>query len=542
MSTVFDIRQLRLPKLSRASVIIGALAVVLALVVVFVGIQLYKKLTNNTVVAYFPEANALYSGDDVRIMGVPVGAIDKIEPSGDKMKVTFHYANKYKVPANALASILNPTLVASRFIQLDPPYRGGPVLADNAVIPIERTQVPTEWDQLRNTVNNIISKLGPTKEQPKGPFGELIETYANGLAGKGNQINTTLDALSRSLTALNKGRGDFFAVVRSLALFVNALHADDQKFVALNKNLVQFTNSLTGSDRDLANAIQQFDGLVTTLRPFLAKNREVLTHDINNLATATNTLLQPDPLNGLETVLHVAPTALSNANQIYHPAIGAIVGQPVNILGLTFSNPMEVICSSIQAASRMGYQESAELCAQYLAPILDAIKFNYAPFGLNPFTTAATLPKEIAYSEPRLQPPPGYKDTTVPGIWVPDTPLSHRNTQHGWIVAPGMQGTKVGPITGGLLTPDSLAELMGGPDIAPVQSDLQTPPGPPNAYNEEPGPLPYLGQPDHPAPIPPPPPGPEVIPGPVAPTPAPGPAPAGPLLPAEAAGSTGPGQ
>ena len=472
----------------------------------------------------------------------PLGAIDKIEPSGDKMKVTFHYANKYKVPANALASILNPTLVASQFIQLDPPYRGGPVLADNAVIPIERTQVPTEWDQFRNTVNNIISKLGPTKAQPKGPFGDSPRAYANGLAGKGNQINTTLSALSRSLTALNKGRGDFFAVVRSLALFVNALHADDQKFVALNKNLVQFTNSLTGSDRDLANAIQQFDGLVTTLRPFLAKNREVLTHDINNLATATNTLLQPDPLNGLETVLHVLPTALSNANQIYHPAIGAIVGQPVNILGLTFSNPMEVICSSIQAASRMGYQESAELCAQYLAPILDAIKFNYPPFGLNPFTTAATLPKEIAYSEPRLQPPPGYKDTTVPGIWVPDTPLSHRNTQHGWIVAPGMQGTKVGPITGGLLTPDSLAELMGGPDIAPVQSNLQTPPGPPNAYNEEPGPLPYLGQPDHPAPIPPPPPGPEVIPGPVAPTPAPGPAPAGPLLPAEAAGSTGPGQ
>ena len=61
MSTVFDIRNLRMPKLSRASVIIGSLVVVLALVAVFVGIQLYKKLTNNTVVAYFPEANALYS-------------------------------------------------------------------------------------------------------------------------------------------------------------------------------------------------------------------------------------------------------------------------------------------------------------------------------------------------------------------------------------------------------------------------------------------------------------------------------------------------
>ena len=45
---------------------------------------------------------------------------------------------------------------------------------------------------------------------------------------------------------------------------------------------------------------------------------------------------------------------------------------------------MQFICSSIQAGSRLGYQESAELCAQYLAPILDAIKFNYLPFGTQP--------------------------------------------------------------------------------------------------------------------------------------------------------------
>lgn len=37
------------------------------------------------------------------------------------MKVTFHYDNRYKVPANATATILNPSLVASRVIQLRPP-------------------------------------------------------------------------------------------------------------------------------------------------------------------------------------------------------------------------------------------------------------------------------------------------------------------------------------------------------------------------------------------------------------------------------------
>jgi phospholipid/cholesterol/gamma-HCH transport system substrate-binding protein len=534
LSTIFDVRNLRLPKMSRTSLILGSLVVVLALVVGYVGYRVYMKLTNNTVVAYFLEANALYPGDKVQIMGLRVGAIDKIEPAGNQMKVTFHYENKYKVPANASAVILNPTLVASRAIQLEPPYKGGPVLGDNAEIPQARTQVPVEWDQLRDSITNIISKLGPTKEQPTGPFGEVLTSFADGLAGKGKQINTTLNSLSQALTALNEGRGDFFAVVRSLALFVNALHQDDQQFVALNQNLAEFTTRLASSDGDLANAVQQFDSLLSTVRPFLEKNREVLTQDFNNLDTATTTLLQPESLNGLETALHVLPTAAANVNQIYHPSHGAVVAIPA----ITAANPLQFICSSIQAGSRLGYQESAELCAEYLSPVLDAIKFNYFPFGLNLFSTAETLPKEIAYSEPRLQPPNGYKDTTVPGIWVPDTPLSHRNTQQGWIVAPGMQGQQVGPITAGLMTPDSLSELMGGPNIAPVQSNLQTPPGPPNAYDENPI-LPPMGL-RAPVPIQPPPPAPDVAPGAVAPTPAPVAAPApnagGPAIPADAGG------
>lgn len=512
--------------------IVGSLVVALVLVVGYHGLQFYKSLTNNTVVAYIPEANALYAGDRVQIMGVRVGSVDKIEPAGNQMRVTFHYNNKYKVPANAKVVILNPTLVASRSIQLEPAYSGGPVLADNAVIPIERAQVPTEWDELRKSVANIIDELGPTADQPKGPFGDLIESLADGLAGKGKQINTTLDSLSRSLTALNQGRGDFFAVVHNLALFVNALHKDDQQFVALNDNLAQFTDRLTTSDRNLANAIQQFDGLLATLRPFLTKNREVLARDIDNLATLTTTLVQPEPLNGLETALHVLPTLEMNLSQIYHPSHGTLMSIPAIP---NFANPMQFACSMIQAGSRLGYQESAELCAQYLGPILDAIKFNYLPFGLNLFSTAEALPKHVAYSEPRLQPPNGYKDTTVPGIWVPDTPLSHRNTQPGWVTAPGMQGAQVGPITAGLLTPESLTELMGGPDIAPPPSGLQTPPGPPNAYDEYPV-LPPIGVQAPQVPIPPPPPAPGVIPGPVAPTPAP----VGSPLPAEAAVSTGP--
>lgn len=547
MSTIFNVRNLKAPGVSRATVIIGALIVVLVLVAAFVGWNLYKRLTTNTVVAYFTDTLALYPGDKVTIMGVRVGEIDKIEPAGDRMKVTFNYANKFKVPANATASILNPSLVASRNIQLSPPYTGGPVLEDDAVIPIDRTQVPVEYDELRDSINRILTDLGPTPDQPRGPFGDIVDSAADGFAGKGEQLNKTLNNLSEALFALNEGRNDFFGVVKSLALFVNALYQSDQQFVALNDDLAEFTNAFTNTDREVANALQDLDQLLSTTRAFLDENAEVLTTDINNLAEVTNAILQPEPRNGLETALHVFPTLGSNVANSASPLAAGPVAQPVLA---NFANPLQFICSSIQAASRLGYQESAEMCAQYLGPILDAIKFNYLPFGVNTAYTAEVLPKQVAYSEPRLQPPSGYKDTTVPGIWSRDTLFSHGNHEPGWVAAPGMQGVDVQPFTANMMTPECLAELLGGPNCVipgapPAFGTTRNGnlPGPPNAFDER-NPLP---PPWYPQPGPPPPPAPGVIPGdpggsvlsaPVGPGPGPAPAapaaPAGPPLPAEA--------
>ncbi|OBB74985.1 MULTISPECIES: virulence factor Mce family protein [Mycobacterium] len=543
MSTIFNVRNMKLPALSRATIVIGALIVVLALVAAFVGYSLYKKLTTNTVVAYFSDTLALYPGDKVTIMGVRVGEIETIEPAGDRMKVTFNYANSYKVPANATASILNPSLVASRNIQLAPAYTGGPVMEDGAVIPIDRTQVPVEYDELRDSINRILTDLGPTPEQPRGPFGDIIDSAADGFAGKGEQLNRTLNNLSEALFALNEGRDDFFSVVKSLALFVNALYRSDQQFVALNDDLATFTNAFTNTDRELANALQDLNELLTTTRQFFDQNAEVLTHDVNNLAEVTTAILQQEPRDGLETALHVFPNLGANLVNIVSPVTGGINSYAVIN---NFANPLQFICSAVQAGSRLGYQESAEMCAQYLAPILDAIKFNYLPFGVNQFSSAMTLPKQVAYSEPRLKPPAGYKDTTVPGIWSRDTLFSHGNHEPGWVAAPGMQGIDVQPFTASMMTPECLAELLGGPDCpipaAPPAFGTTRDgnlPGPPNAFDQN-NPLP---PPWYPQPGPPPPPAPGVIPGDpggaamAGPVPAPAagaPAPAGPPLPAEA--------
>ena len=235
----------------------------------------------------------------------------------------------------------------------------------------------------------------------------------------------------------------------------------------------------------------------------------MLSKDINNLADVTNAILQPEPRNGLETVLHVYPNLGANLQNIYHPTHGALVAIPTVA---SFANPMQFLCSAIQAGSRLGYQDSAELCAQYLAPILDAIKFNFPPFGLNQFSTAETLPKYVAYSEPRLQPPPGYKDTTVPGIWSRDTLFSHGNPRAGLDRGAGHAGCRRAAVHRQHADAGLAGRVDGRPrlDLDPRR---RGPRGgaPSNSYDQN-NPLP---PPWYPGAIPPPPPGPDVVPGPL---------------------------
>ena len=127
---------------------------------------------------------------------------------------------------------------------------------------------------------------------------------------------------------------------------------------------------------------------------------------LNAITTALN-----DSRGDVKQVLHITPTVFQNFMNIYQPAQSAVTGilAPVN-----FANTVQFICSAIQAASRRGFEQSAKLCVQYLAPIIKNRQYNFPPLGVNPFVGASARPNEITYSEDRLNPhlPPA---AAVPG-------------------------------------------------------------------------------------------------------------------------------
>ncbi len=118
------------PSFARSRWLRIALAALLV-ATLLVGVYLvWPSRAGHKVVGYFTSAVGLYPGDDVRIVGVPVGKIDSIEPRATDVKVTMSVKDDVKVPADAKALIIAPNLVSARFVQLTPAYTGGAVMAD----------------------------------------------------------------------------------------------------------------------------------------------------------------------------------------------------------------------------------------------------------------------------------------------------------------------------------------------------------------------------------------------------------------------------
>ncbi len=379
--------------------IASALSVILVVAITVVATPWWDRVRDNTFTAYFANTNGLYTGDEVRILGVAVGTVERIEPQPDAAKVTFTVDRQYPVPADVQAAILSPSLVSARALQLVPAYESGPKLADGAAIPRERTAVPVEWDDLRQQLEKLTDSLQPTTLGGPSAVGEFVNSAADNLRGQGDTARDTVIKLSQAVSALGDHSTDIFSTVRNLQLLVSALTSSSDLLASFNTNLADISTVLSNSPDEVANATQALDVAVNDLRGFVAENREGLgvTFDrLNAITTALN-----DSRADVKQVLHIAPTVFQNFMNIYQPAQSAVTGilAPVN-----FANTVQFICSAVQAASRKDWEQSAKLCVQYLAPIIKNRQYNFPPLGINPFVGASARPNEITYSEDRLNP------------------------------------------------------------------------------------------------------------------------------------------
>ncbi|MGW4098850.1 MCE family protein [Mycobacterium sp. NPDC004974] len=443
---------------------IALTAVLLAVLAVGV-YQVWPSRTGPKLTAYFTNAVGLYPGDEVRIVGVPVGTIDSIEPRPSDVKIEMTLDRGVKVPADAKALILSPNLVSARFIQLTPAYTEGDVIADGASIGLDRTAVPVEWDEVKEQLTQLSSQLGPQANSVQGPIAAFVDQAATTFDGNGDSFRNALRELSQTAGRLGDSRTDLFGTVKNLQILVDALSNS-------NEQIVQFTNHVASVSQVLADSASGLDETLGTLnqalgdvRGFLNENNDALIAQVGKLADFTQILT--DHSDDIEQILHVTPNGLANFYNIYNPAQGTVGG----LLTLpNFANPVQFLCGgNFDTGTTPDNYKRAEICRQRMGPVLRRITMNYPPVLFHPINSITAYKGQIQYDTPETEaksetPVPYLQWQNAPGVTPPQIPPDA--TLSSLILPPDAPapaaGTGVGPAPGPAPAPAASAPAEAG--------------------------------------------------------------------------------
>lgn len=344
-----------------------ALAIVALLTVTAATWAIAAQNGDHRIAALFGNGVGVYEGSEVRILGYAVGEVVGVHPQGRDVRVEMTVDSDVEIPADAQALVIASSLVADRYVQLTPPYRGGPTMASGTTIPRSRTATPLEWDQLLASVQELTTALGPDGANADGSLSRLLDTGADMLRGNGRTVNDTLKRLNSLAATLSSNREDLFGSVRNLRMFVTTLAESDARVRELTTRLADVVGFLDDEKGRFAAALRASAVALADVKAFVRENRGLIKSNVDKLAKATHALV--DQRGALVEILDVAPAALNNLINAYDAGTGTLhVRGNLNELA---EPPLVTACGLVRQHQRTDVPDVLRRACGQLAGILD---------------------------------------------------------------------------------------------------------------------------------------------------------------------------
>jgi phospholipid/cholesterol/gamma-HCH transport system substrate-binding protein len=327
---------------------------IIVVLLVAAAVVMFRGEERKTLTAHFPRTVSIYEGSDVRVLGVPIGTVDTVTPSGTDVVVTMSYDAETEIPANAEAVIIAPSIVGDRFVQLTPAYEDGEVLADGATLTEEQTAVPLELDQIYSSMDQLTVALGPTGANRNGALSDLLETTAENFGGQGEQFHQTIQDFSKFTQTLDRNKEELFGSARALEGFISTLADNDQTVRSFNQSLGDVATMLEGERGELQASLRNLAQAMGEVSTFVKENRDALGRNIKGLNRVAKVLVKQR--GALDEVLRNAPLALNNLYLTYNPQAGTLdtrtnIGETI---GQLESDPAVFLCGLVSQADTSG--------------------------------------------------------------------------------------------------------------------------------------------------------------------------------------------
>ncbi len=262
-----------------------------------------------TVTAYFSDSAGLFTGNDVGILGVPVGTVTEIAPDGGRVKVTLEVDTDHPIPADAGAVVVARSVATDRYVELTPVYRGGPKLKDGATIAVDSTRTPVDFDQVLETIDQFATGIAGSK-QTTDAIRRFVETGDAAFSGQGEQLHETITKLSDAATDVGGQRGEIVATLDSLDSLVAAIDGNEQTVRKFLRRVAQGSALFNDQRTEFRESLRALDRAVHTVAAFAVKNRGQIVKAMNGSADVMTALMKKQQQ--LSEILEVMPLTLQN--------------------------------------------------------------------------------------------------------------------------------------------------------------------------------------------------------------------------------------
>lgn len=189
-----------------------------------------------------PDAAGLYTNSNVTYRGTTVGRVESVKLNATGATAELSLDSGTKIPANLQAQVHSATAVGEVFVQLEPRSGDGPTLADGSVIPLDRTTVPTDINDLLRATNTGLQAI------PQDKLKTAVDDAYTAVGGLGPELSRIVKGSTTLAIDARKNLDAITTLVDNSQPILDSQTATSGEIQAWAANVASVTRQLREQD------------------------------------------------------------------------------------------------------------------------------------------------------------------------------------------------------------------------------------------------------------------------------------------------------
>ena len=208
---------------------------------------------------YTDDANAIRTGDEVRMAGIKVGTVSDLKLEPNQVLVTAKIDDTAFVGDQSQVDVRMLTIVGGYYVNV---ASMGNAPLGKEIIPLSRVTMPY------SLIQTLVDTTKITQNVNTKPINESLNQISTGLTGTNVQVvAATIDAGNALMSTVERQRGQVTKILNLSDEYIGALNGYRDNLASLVRKLSIATQTLEIYDKGFSETLQGLGAVLLALKP-----------------------------------------------------------------------------------------------------------------------------------------------------------------------------------------------------------------------------------------------------------------------------------